>query len=389
METALSLDEASRLTGIPTATLRTRLNRGELSGVKISKGKRLIWGILPEVVASLKPKAQDKGEYERLFKQWQDDLRAGRNRSHMVKEGTAEGYRYGLLAFWDNLNEAKPADKAVLEKLRKSQEKSLHLFTPDNIAKAIANTHSPRMGVKQTLYKGCLSFYQFLVAQGLRPEVDLFLFKKFKPAKNKRPKRTHVKDEEVFRELLTVNQAWYKSRTTYDRLLLDILLKTLWHTGARNSEICGLTRRAVDFREQVMTLIGKGDKERQIGIHPDLLKALKDYDAKRPACNHKFFFAQEDGDPLNRRLITRRIVSLAERIGVELTPHGLRRTFITRYLLAGAPTTQVQRIVGHERLETTNLYNMSDSRDALDLLRKPAMHTEAADEEDGEDEWDF
>ena len=50
------------------------------------------------------------------------------------------------------------------------------------------------------------------------------------------------------------------------------------------------------------------------------------------------------------------------------------------------PDGQGERIVGHERLETTNLYNMSDAQDALDLLRRPARLAKVADDEGGKED---
>lgn len=387
MQTSLTLDEVSRLTGIPANTLRTRLNRGELSGVKIPFGKRMVWGLLPDVVTSLQEEGRVADEYEFLLSAWKEEMQVGKNRPEPIKQTTIERYCYGIQAFWDCLHGGeKPKDRKCLLEWRQAQERSICRFTLTNIAKAIVATDKP--ATRFNIYESTRVFYQFLVDRNLRSETDILRFKKFKPAKNKRPKRTHVKDKASFQDLVIANQAWYNGRSKYDRLLTDILLKTLWHTGARNTELCTLTRRAVDFREQVITLIGKGDKERQVGIHPDLLEPLQAYDKKRPPCSHRYFFAQENGAPLNRRIIWDRIRDVATKIGIDLTPHGLRRTFITRHLIEGAPTTLIQRIVGHERLETTNLYNMSDAQDALDLLRKPAKTPTVTTEEE-EDEWDF
>lgn len=386
-----TLQEAADILGWDYERLKTMKRRKKLSTVDIPYGQaRFRAGITSETL-SLLQNEQVEDQYEKLFRQWQNEMRTGKNRRSPVKETTIERYNYGLVAFWDSLHGKKPKDKGRLDTWRNSQKRTMCRFTLDNIAHAIASVDKEKAATRFNMYETTRVFYQFLIDQGLRPETDLLRFSKFKPEKNKRPRRTHVKDQSVFEELVTANLAWYSGRSKYDRLLTDVLLKTLWYTGARNNELCTLTRRAVDFRDQVMLLVGKGDKERSIGIHPDLLEILKAYEIKRPSCNHRYFFAQENGAPLNRRIISERIGDVAEKIGIDLTPHGLRRTFITRYLLAGAPTTQVQRIVGHERLETTNLYNMSDANDALDLLRKsPSAKPKASidDDEDG-DNWDF
>lgn len=351
------LEEASQITGIPVNTLRTRLNRGELTGLKVSKGKRLVWALPAFTVNDLQSNVPKSSPYQAVFEKWQNEQRNGYRRKASLSENTIDRNAYGVKAFWKHLE----------------KEPDIQEITVENVMLAIAKVPRDKIPTKDNIYMSMLSFYRSLVWQGLRSELDLLRFKEFKPAKNKRPRRTHLKTEEAFQDLLETNHVWYNGRSKYDRDLTDILLRFLYHTGLRNGEICNLAIRDVDFKERIIYVEkGKGDKDRRLGLDPVLVDPLKKYLECRPRSAYKNFFLQENGNPLNRRVVSERVKDIAEKCGQDLTPHGLRRTFITNLLKSGAPSVLVQKIVGHEHLTTTELYDMSTSDEALDLLRKRA-----------------
>lgn len=370
------LEEVESLTTIPANTLRTRLNRGELIGIKVPKkegGSRQVWALLPDAVEMLKSGAPKENIYSKVMEQWKNEQRAGYRCPEPLKENTIQRKEFGLLAFWDFLDGVKPCEKKDIENRRQQfgKEQSFERLTIANIMTAISKVPKANAPTRENIYKSTMSLYRSLVHQGLRPETDLLRFKEFRPAPNKRPRRTSLKDAGEFESLLLTNQSWYGGRTSYDRLLTDILLRITYLTGMRASEICNLELKDVDFHEQIIYVWkSKHDKDRKIGIDPELLEPLKVYMGKRPESSTKRFFLRQCGLPLNRKAIWGRIKKVAEKAGLDLTPHGMRRSLITKLLMEGAPPALVQKLVGHNNLATTQKYDMSTDEDALDLLRK-------------------
>lgn len=371
MRDYLLLEEAAKIPGVPTAAaLRASINRGEIKGIKVPKGSRMVWALPIQTVEVLQ-KGQES-DYDKALKTWKDQQRTGYRRQSQLKDNTIERNEYGMIAFWDYLDGVKPCSDSDIKKQRErfGKEKSLERFTLENIIQAIAKVPRDKAPTRENIYKSTMSFYRSLVYQGLRSEYDLIKFKDFKPAQNKRPRRTFVKNDELFQELLAVNHAWYDGRSKYDRLLTDIILRMLYLTGMRNTELCNLLIKDIDFKNQIVYVEkGKNDKDREIGLDPDLVEPLQTYLTKRPVSKCRNVLLQEDGRPLNRRIVAERVKDIAAKVGEDLTPHGLRRSFITNLLKEGIPSVLVQKIAGHEHLSTTEKYDMSSSKDALDVLR--------------------
>ncbi|MDA8313920.1 MAG: tyrosine recombinase XerC [Actinomycetota bacterium] len=139
----------------------------------------------------------------------------------------------------------------------------------------------------------------------------------------------------------------------------DAVLELLYAAGLRVSELCGLDRRGVDLRARTVTVVGKGDKERQVPVHARCAEALRRWlEEGRPA------LAGPDSPPeavfLNRRALrlgprdVRRI--LDRRSPVPTHPHALRHSMATHLLDGGADLRVVQELLGHASLRTTQIY---------------------------------
>ncbi|HEY9745423.1 MAG TPA: site-specific integrase [Oculatellaceae cyanobacterium] len=303
----------------------------------------------------------EANQYESLVKEWETCQTTGYLTGSPLKRETIDRNSYGVRSFWKYLQ-----NKSEYRECRPSLE---HV-TLDNVRRAIAAVPADMPATRENIYKSLLAFYRFLVYKGLRQEADLNGFRAFKPAKNKNPRRTVIKEDGDFQKLLAENQAWSVGRTEYDKILTRMILCLGYHTGLRNSEMCSLLLEDVLLKVGVIRVVlGKGDKNRVVGIRPELEEEIKAYLAKRPKTKCKNFLVQEHGTPLNKKTLGRRVRNLGRKAGIEITPHGLRRSLITQLLLEGVPAVKVQKIAGHSHLETTELYDMSADEDALDVLR--------------------
>jgi integrase/recombinase XerC len=142
------------------------------------------------------------------------------------------------------------------------------------------------------------------------------------------------------------------------------MFELLYSTGIRVSELAGLDTQDLDPSSAMVRVIGKGNRERLVPVGE---KALRSIAAYRKRLKTERRIAVDDGGPMflnNRggRLTTRSIARilkrLAQQIGVEIpvSPHGLRHSFATHLLDAGADLRAVQELLGHKSLSTTQKY---------------------------------
>jgi integrase/recombinase XerC len=136
------------------------------------------------------------------------------------------------------------------------------------------------------------------------------------------------------------------------------ILETLYGSGLRASELCGLDLADLDLAADTVRVRGKGDKERIVPIGRAEHAALERYlSLPRPA-GAKAVFLNNRGSRLSVRsigTIVRRALSRV--IGVGATnPHALRHAFATHLLERGADLRAVQELLGHASLSTTQVY---------------------------------
>jgi integrase/recombinase XerC len=137
------------------------------------------------------------------------------------------------------------------------------------------------------------------------------------------------------------------------------LLELLYAAGLRVSELCGLDRRGVDLAGRTVTVLGKGEKERQVPIHARCANALAAWLGEgrqlmaTPQSPPEAVFVNRRGARLGPRDVRR---VLDARSASPTHPHALRHTFATHLLNGGADLRVVQELLGHASLGTTQIY---------------------------------
>ncbi len=161
------------------------------------------------------------------------------------------------------------------------------------------------------------------------------------------------------------------------------IIETLYSTGLRVSELVALNRDEVNFDTGEFTVLGKGRKARIVYLSPEAIKWLKRYLATRADPFIPLFIRysgrkmQEndfDGESLriNPRSIQRLIKKYVKRSGisVDATPHTLRHTYATGLLSEGADLREVQELLGHSNVSTTQIYTHVTNRQLREIHKK-------------------
>ena len=141
-----------------------------------------------------------------------------------------------------------------------------------------------------------------------------------------------------------------------DRAMIDFLFST----GIRVGELVRLNIDDIDFSERECVVYGKGDKERKAYFDAKTKIHLLNYIESRTANNIALFVSlNKPHSRLTESGVELRLREMGKKLGVEkVHPHKFRRTMATRAIEKGMPIEQVQKILGHEQIDTTLRYAM-------------------------------
>lgn len=237
--------------------------------------------------------------------------------------------------------------------------------TPEDIAGYLENRRVEKAGANEggelskrsqsRILSSLKSFFNFLVVEGIMadnpcdrlssPKIGRYL-----------PQVLSV--DEVGDLIESVDTAgWMGLR---DRAMLEIL----YGCGLRVSEAAALQISHVYFDEGFVRIVGKGDKERLVPIGQMALDAIRNYLSARPSqFDSDTLFLNRFGRQMSRVAIFNMIKRQAVLAGITKTisPHSLRHSFATHLVENGADLRQVQQMLGHESILTTEIYTHLDS----------------------------
>ncbi len=196
------------------------------------------------------------------------------------------------------------------------------------------------------------SFYSFLKKEGYYegelPEVD--------PPKKPKELPNCLSIEEVESLLEAPNM---KSPSGIrDKAMLELM----YASGLRVSELLNLEKRNVNLNKGIITIFGKGAKERKVPMGDFALEYVVKYLNEVRDLFHgkdsKYLFLNRQGKPLSRVYFFKQIRKYAKSVGIEtqISPHTLRHCFATHMLEGGAELRAVQEMLGHTNIATTQIY---------------------------------
>ena len=193
------------------------------------------------------------------------------------------------------------------------------------------------------------SFYTYLV------EIKLLednIFKRVKNPKIEKKLPNYLNIVELESVLSSIDE---------NDVLSKCLFELIYSTGIRVSEVSNLKLADFDFNNKTIRVIGKGNKERIVYFGNSALKYLQDYLKLREKLNKnalEYLFINKLGRKMTRQNIEYIIskISKSSNLKNKISPHTLRHTFATHLLDNGADIKSVQELLGHENLNTTEIY---------------------------------
>jgi len=263
---------------------------------------------------------------------------------------TIAAYRNDLVQFltylagagvssWQDVSRAHILDYILYLKERE--------YAPSTVARKVASVKS---------------FFHFLMADGVLPDdpttaVDSPVVEKPLP----RP----LSPEQMAR-LLAEPAKSETPRTLRDCALLELM----YATGMRASEVIGLKIDAVDLEAGTVRCVGKGNKERILPLHERAQETLSAYleDGRAGLLRGReetaLFVNNRGGRPLTRQGLWQIVKKYATAAGIEcqVTPHTLRHSFATHMLNGGAGLRELQQLMGHASISSTQLYTQVSTR---------------------------
>lgn len=214
------------------------------------------------------------------------------------------------------------------------------------------------------------TLFQFLIREG---KLESNPAKMVATPKIERKLPNHLSMEDAVRLIETPDANTDLGRR--DRAILEFL----YATGIRVGELVNIDLTDIDLRERMVRVLGKRRKERIVPFHEHALQALMHYlTESRPIFlnnspltvrDDKACFLNYQGTRITTRSVGRMIDKYIKQCADvhKISPHSLRHTFATHMLDSGADLRDIQELLGHARLSTTQIYTQVSMEKMIDV----------------------
>jgi integrase/recombinase XerD len=168
--------------------------------------------------------------------------------------------------------------------------------------------------------------------------------------------------------------SWKPKKVCERRLHLLVLF--LLDTGCRISEALTLRVREIDFDNLLVTLDGKGRKQRVVPFSFELRRVMFRYVSEFKRKPDALLLASRNDTRLGRRVMLRDVKQLCKRLGFDppaRTIHAMRHTFAVNYIRRGGSVFHLQKVLGHSTLEMTRRYANLMTEDLQEIHERVSL----------------
>ncbi len=158
------------------------------------------------------------------------------------------------------------------------------------------------------------------------------------------------------------------------------IVKVFLYAGLRVSELANLNLKDIDYTYKFIKFYGKGNKERIIPLHNDIINSIQNYLPERKKIKPKYedarnaLFLSRHGNRINVRTVQKMVKKYAREAGLKeaknITPHKLRHTFASILYQKTKDIKVVQELLGHSNISTTQIYTHTDIEQKKDAINE-------------------
>lgn len=300
---------------------------------------------------------------EQLLEQFLEHLRYERN----VSEHTLRNYSIDLGQFYDYLAPADPQTGAR----REVPIQQIDHITIREWLSTLYTAQKKKTSIARKL-AALRTFFQFLMREGV---LEMNPAKLVTTPRFEKKLPNHLSVEDVIRFIETPDVETDLGKR--DRAILEFL----YGTGMRVSELTKLNLRDIDFKNKMVRVTGKRRKERVVPFGDPALHALVQYLSVRSAFLQNAPLAERDSEALflnyqGTRITTRSVGRMVDKYidicaGIHnISPHSLRHSFATHLLDSGADLRDIQELLGHARISTTQIYTHVSMEKLIEVYDK-------------------
>ena len=307
---------------------------------------------------------------EKLIEQFLEHLRYERN----VSAHTLRNYASDLEQFLDFLDQSAVGKGASAARPRKRILPAITAVDHLTIREWLASLHSGQKKKTSIARKlaALRTFFQFLVREGV---LELNPAKLVSTPRLEKKLPVHLSIEEAIRFIETPDPETDLGKR--DRAMLELM----YATGVRVAELTTLNIADVDLHNRLIRVTGKRRKQRIIPFGDPAGDAIRRYLEVRDRFLFNAPISKRDEDALflnyqGTRITTRSVGRMVEKYirvcaGMHnISPHALRHSFATHLLDSGADLRDIQELLGHARLSTTQVYTHVSMEKLIEVYDK-------------------
>ncbi len=302
--------------------------------------------------------------FEEYLKEFLEHMRYERN----VSEHTLRNYASDLGQFHDFL--APVIGEKTLER-RAVDLKEIDHITIREWMSALHEANKKKTSIARKL-ASVRTFFQFLVREG---KLEMNPAKLVSTPRIERKLPNHLSMEDAVRFIESPDAETDMGKR--DRAILEFL----YATGVRVSELVKLDLKDIDYENKSVLVMGKRRKQRIVPFGDHALAALKNYLQIRLNFLHNAPVAERDDRAVflnyqGTRITTRSVGRMVDKYIKQcadihdISPHGLRHSFATHLLDSGADLRDIQELLGHARLSTTQIYTQVSMEKLIEVYDK-------------------